>query len=109
MPLFTVTKKPNGSTNAESRHLALIESVAQVRVPTKNIEEVSSSWQRCASELLINPEARQVPMSQQRANSGSSASRLQGQSFHLTKRSIVCLRSFGRKGMSFGYATAKAS
>src|ERR1700685_4510690 len=46
---------------AESRHLALIESVAQGRVPTKDIEEVSSSWQRCASELLINPESQAGP------------------------------------------------
>jgi len=54
---------------AESRHLALIESVAQGRVPTvaqgrvptKDIEEVSSSWQRCASELLINPESHAGP------------------------------------------------
>jgi AraC-like DNA-binding protein len=46
---------------AKSRHLALIESVAQGRVPTKDIEEVSSSWQRCASELLINPESQAGP------------------------------------------------
>jgi len=46
---------------AESRHLALIESVAQGRVPTKDIEDVSSSWQRCASELLINPESQAGP------------------------------------------------
>ena len=46
---------------AESRHLALIESFAQGRVPTKNIEQVSSSWQRCASELLINPESQAGP------------------------------------------------
>ena len=31
------------------------------RVPTKDIEEVSSSWQRCASELLINPESQTGP------------------------------------------------
>jgi AraC-like DNA-binding protein len=46
---------------AKSRHLALIESVAQGRVPTKDIEEVSSSWLRCASELLINPESQAGP------------------------------------------------
>jgi transcriptional regulator of acetoin/glycerol metabolism len=46
---------------AKSRHLALIESVAQGRVTTKDIEEVSSSWQRCASELLINPESQAGP------------------------------------------------
>jgi AraC-like DNA-binding protein/PAS domain-containing protein len=46
---------------AKSRHLAQIESVAQGRVPTKDVEEVSSSWQRCASELLINPESRSSP------------------------------------------------
>src|SRR6202034_557524 len=46
---------------AKSRHLALIEAVAQGRVPTKDIEEVSSSWQRCASELLINPESPAGP------------------------------------------------
>jgi transcriptional regulator of acetoin/glycerol metabolism/AraC-like DNA-binding protein len=45
----------------ESRHLAQIESVAEGRVPTKGLEEVSSSWQRCAGELLINPESRARP------------------------------------------------
>ena len=46
---------------AKSRHLAQIESVTQGRVPTKDVEEVSSSWQRSASELLINPESRAAP------------------------------------------------
>src|ERR1700724_758642 len=62
------TVRPGGKTmigivhdTAESRHLALIESVAQGRVPTKDIEEVSSSWQRCASELLINPKSQAGP------------------------------------------------
>lgn len=45
----------------ESRHLAQIESAAQGRVRTRDVAEVSSSWQRCASELLINPESRVRP------------------------------------------------
>jgi AraC-like DNA-binding protein len=46
---------------AKSRHLALIESVTRGRVPTKDVEEVSPSWRRCASELLIDPESRAGP------------------------------------------------
>lgn len=45
----------------ESQHLAQIESVAQGRVTTADVEEVSSSWQRCTSELLINPESKASP------------------------------------------------
>jgi AraC-like DNA-binding protein/PAS domain-containing protein len=46
---------------AESRHLAQIESVNQGRVPTEDVQEVSTSWQRCVSELLINPDSRASP------------------------------------------------
>jgi AraC-like DNA-binding protein len=46
---------------AESRHLADIESVTRGQVPTKGAEEVSPSWQRCVSELLVNPESRAGP------------------------------------------------
>ena len=45
----------------ESQHLAQIESVAQERVTPAAVEEVSSSWQRCANELLINPESKANP------------------------------------------------
>ena len=45
----------------ESRHLVQIESVAQGRVPAKDVDEISSSWHRCASELLINPESPALP------------------------------------------------
>jgi AraC-like DNA-binding protein len=46
---------------AKSRHLAHIDSVCRGRVPTRDAEEVSSSWQRCATKLLINPEGRAGP------------------------------------------------
>lgn len=46
---------------AESHHLAQIESVTRGRVPTTDVNQISSSWQRCARELLINPESRTGP------------------------------------------------
>jgi AraC-like DNA-binding protein len=49
-------------SSAESRHVAEIESVTQGCAPTKDVEEVSSSWQRCASELLVDPESRAHPL-----------------------------------------------
>jgi len=59
--MATATKIGIVHHTAKSRHLALIESVTRGRVPTKDIEEVSLSWQRCASELLINPESQAAP------------------------------------------------
>jgi DDE superfamily endonuclease len=52
MPLFTVTMKPNGSTNAESRHLALIESVAQCRAALKS--RILSRRSLCCTQIMDN-------------------------------------------------------
>ena len=47
--------------NAESRHLDQIDSIAQGKVPSKDMEDVSASWRRCTTELLIDPESRSAP------------------------------------------------
>ena len=45
----------------ESQHLDQIESVVQGGDTTSDLEEVSASWRRCTSELLVNPDARAAP------------------------------------------------
>ena len=45
----------------ESRHLDQIESVVQRGGATSDLEEVSASWRRCTSELLINPDRLAAP------------------------------------------------
>jgi len=45
----------------ESRHLDQIESVVQRAGATSDLEEVSASWRRCTSELLINPDRLAAP------------------------------------------------
>src|SRR6201987_5901106 len=45
----------------ESLHRDQIESVVQGGEATSDLEEASASWQRCAAELLINPDSRAAP------------------------------------------------
>ncbi len=45
----------------ESRHLDQIESVVQGGGATSDLEEVSASWRRCTTELLVNPDGRAAP------------------------------------------------
>jgi AraC-like DNA-binding protein len=47
--------------NPGSHHLHQIESVAEHRNLTSELLEVSGSWQRCTTELLVNPESRTAP------------------------------------------------
>lgn len=47
--------------NAESRHLDQIDSVARGEVPSNELGDVSASWRRCATKLLINADSRSAP------------------------------------------------
>jgi AraC-like DNA-binding protein len=45
----------------ESRHLDRIESAVRAGGLTSDLYEVSASWRRCTTDLLVNPESHAVP------------------------------------------------
>jgi AraC-like DNA-binding protein len=46
---------------AQSRHLNQIDSGVQDEGRTFDLEAVAGSWQRCATDLLVNPDSRTAP------------------------------------------------
>jgi transcriptional regulator of acetoin/glycerol metabolism len=46
---------------AEARHLDQIDSGVQGEGLTSDLEAVAGSWQRCATDLLVNPDSRTAP------------------------------------------------